>query len=546
MGKTNLLTAILVAVLTTCGSDGSSSNAMEIQDLLGNYTEFRLQADLTSLSSKQRQMLPLLVEAAKVMDDLFWLQAFGNRDKFFLTIKNPQLRQYVEINYGPWDRLSGNEPFMKGVGVKPLGARFYPSNMGRAEFKAAVSSSSDNGVALRSLYTLVKRDEAGKLTPVSYHKAFSKKLAVAAGKLRQAATLAENVDLKRYLELRAQALVTDDYQPSDFAWMQMKDNTIDVVIGAIETYEDQLFGYKAAYEAYVLVKDQEWSNRLEKYTEFLPALQQSLPVPQAYKNEIPGVDSDLNVYDVIYYAGDCNAGSKTIAINLPNDEDVQLKMGTRRLQLKNAMKAKFDKILIPIANTLIAEDQRKNISFDAFFTNTMFHEIAHGLGIKSTVDGQQTVRKAMREHAAALEEGKADILGLYMLTELRNRNELELGETDLVDSYVTFLAGIFRSIRFGAASAHGVANLLRFHFFRQAEAFSRDANTGTYRVNFKKMEKAVRELSRKILIFQGDGNYEGVQEFIEELGAVGPLLQQDLDQLKTAGIPVDVVFEQGL
>ena len=390
----------------------------------------------------------------------------------------------------------------------------------------------------------MRRDDAGGLVAVPYHEVFGKELEAAAGKLRQAAELAEDPGLKRYLELRADALESDDYQPSDFAWMEMKDNKIDVVIGAIETYEDRLFGYKAAYEAYVLIKDKGWSERLEKYTQFLPELQRGLPVPEAYKRETPGTDSDLNAYDVIYYAGDCNAGSKTIAINLPNDEEVQLKMGARRLQLKNAMRAKFDKILVPIADVLIAEDQRKHVSFDAFFANTMFHEVAHGLGIKTNLDSEETVREAMKEHASALEEGKADILGLYMVTKLHAR--AELGEADLMDNYVTFLAGIFRSIRFGTASAHGVANLLRFHFFQQAEAFSRDEETGAYRVQFEKMEQAVGALSRKILVLQGDGDYDGARSFVEEMGRIGPGLQADLDRLETEGIPVDVVFEQGL
>jgi len=362
--------------------------------------------------------------------------------------------------------------------------------------------------------------------------------------LKQAAALAEDAGFKRYLELRADAFLSGDYQPSDFAWMEMKDNTIDLVIGPIETYEDQLFGYKAAFEAYILIKDKEWSDRLEKYAAFLPALQKGLPVPDAYKQENPGTDSDLNAYDVIYYAGDCNAGSKTIAINLPNDEEVQLKMGARRLQLKNAMRAKFDKILIPIADLLIEPAQCRHITFDAFFANTMFHEVAHGLGIKNTLDGKQTVRAAMKENSSALEEGKADILGLYMVTKLHEQGEL--GDADLMDNYVTFLAGIFRSVRFGTSSAHGIANLLRFNFFKQAGAFSRDEETGTYAVNLAEMEQAVSALSEKILRLQGDGDYEGAAEFVATMGVIGPVLGEELRRIASAGIPVDVVFEQGL
>ena len=325
------------------------------------------------------------------------------------------------------------------------------------------------------------------------------------------------------------------------AWLDMKNNTIDVVIGPIETYEDQLFGYKASFEAYILIKDKQWSRRLSKYAALLPGLQRGLPVDGIYKREMPGTDSDLNAYDVLYYAGDCNAGSKTIAINLPNDEEVQLKKGTRRLQLKNVMRAKYDKILISIADVLIAKDQRKHITFDAFFSNTMFHEVAHGLGIKNTINGRGTVREALKDQASALEEGKADILGLYMVTKLFEQGELIEGK--VMDNYVTFLTGIFRSVRFGASSAHGRANMLRFNFFKKMNAFSRDSDTGLYRVNVDQFQRAMTALSSKILMLQGDGDYAGVQSLMADMGSIGPQLQSDLDRLDRAGIPVDVVFE---
>ena len=343
--------------------------------------------------------------------------------------------------------------------------------------------------------------------------------------------------------MRADALLDDDYQPSDMAWMDMKNNPVELVIGPIETYEDQLFGYRAAYESYVLVKDLEWSERLARFAQYLPDLQRGLPVPDAYKSEMPGSDADLNAYDVVYYAGHCNAGSKTIAINLPNDEQVQLSKGTRRLQLKNAMRAKYDRILAPIADELIAADQRRHVTFESFFGNTMFHEVAHGLGIKNTVTGAGTVRQAMKEHASALEEGKADILGLYMVQSLRERGEIAEGEA--MDDYVTFLAGIFRSIRFGATSAHGRANMIRFNFFEQAGAFSRDEETGAYRVERAAFEQAVRDLAARILTLQGDGDYAAVDAFVNQMGYVGETLQGDLDRLASAAIPVDIEFEQG-
>ena len=343
--------------------------------------------------------------------------------------------------------------------------------------------------------------------------------------------------------MRAEALLTDEYYESDVAWMEMKDNTIDFIVGPIENYEDQLFGYKTAHESFILVKDKEWSQRLVKFAALLPDLQKNLPVEEKYKAETPGSDSDLNAYDAIYYAGDCNAGSKTIAINLPNDEKVRKTKGSRKLQLKNSMQAKFDKILVPISDLLIAEEQRKHVKFDAFFENTMFHEVAHGLGLGNTVDQSSTVRESLKETYTSIEESKADILGLWVVYKL---NEMgELGEKDMMDNFVTFMAGIFRSVRFGASSAHGKSNMMRFYYFEEMGAFERDEATGTYRVNFEKMQEAMINLSEEILVIQGDGNYEAAKIMIEEKGFIREALQKDLDRINEAGIPRDIVFEQG-
>ncbi|ARS36255.1 dipeptidyl-peptidase 3 family protein [Pontibacter actiniarum] len=540
---------ILLASALAAASFGCSSNTTEgtastteavatdsLQQKLDTYTTVRLTSDLSKLGEKEKQMLPLLIEASDIMNKLFWYEAYGKSDSLLATLDSEAAKQYTKINYGPWDRLNNNEPFIPGVGPKPEGANFYPENMTKEEFEQA--SLTDKA----SQYTFLRRDENGKLVTVPYHVQFKEEVQRAADLLRQAAGLAEDPGLKKYLNLRAEALLTDNYQPSDLAWMDMKNNRLDIVIGPIETYEDKLFGYKAAHEAYVLVKDMEWSERLSKYAAFLPELQRGLPVAAKYKKETPGTDSDLNAYDVVYYAGDSNAGSKTIAINLPNDEEVQLKRGTRRLQLKNAMKAKFDKIMEPIAEELIVEDQQQYVTFDAFFANTMFHEVAHGLGIKNTVNNKGTVREALKEHASALEEGKADILGLYMITQLNEKGELE---GDLKEYYTTFLAGIFRSVRFGAASAHGKANMVRFNFFKENGAFERDEQTGKYRVNYQKMREAMNKLSEKILTLQGEGDYAGVGTLLNEQGQISPQLQADLDRLSEANIPVDIVFEQG-
>jgi hypothetical protein len=529
------------AMTTPAGATGGAAqDSIDIK--LARYTPVRLTTDLP-LSDADRRMIPLLIEAAREMDEIFKQQAYGNLDSLLASIRDPRVRRYAEINYGPWDRLSGNAPFLPGAGAKPDGGTSYPADMTKEEFEAQTAGGGARADSLKSLYTLVRRGPGGRLTAVPYHRAFRPHLQRASDKLRQAAALAQDPGLRRYLELRADALLTDDFQPSDMAWLDMKSNPLDVVIGPIETYEDALFGYKASYEAYVLIKDQEWSRRLSRYATLLPNLQRSLPVPEEYKRETPGMDSELNAYDVVYYAGESNAGSKTIAINLPNDEQVQLQKGTRRLQLRNAMRAKYDRILVPIAGMLIAPDQRRHITFDAFFGNTMFHEVAHGLGIKNTINGRGTVRESLRDQASALEEGKADVLGLFMQVQLQEMGELQ---GDVMDSYVTFLASIFRSVRFGASSAHGRANIARFNYFKERGAFARDAATGTYRVDPVRMRAAMDALSAQILRFQGDGDYAGVQGFMERYGVIDAELQGDLDRLAGAGIPVDVVFEQGV
>lgn len=501
------------------------------------YKPVTLTADLSHLSDNQKKMIAKLIDASEIMDELFWLQAFGNKNDFLNSIEDTKTRRFADINYGPWDRLAGDKPFIESYTEKPLGAQFYPSDMTKEEFQAAKLE------AGKDLYTLVKRNDKGELYTQNYHQAFAKQLNQAAELLNQAAALADNSEFKNYLTLRSKALITDNFQPSDFAWMDMKTNPVEVVIGPIENYEDMLFGYKTAYESYVLIKDLAWSEKLSRFAAFLPKLQQGLPVDEKYKQDKPGTDSDLNAYDVVYYAGHSNAGSKTIAINLPNDEAVQLKKGTRRLQLKNAMKAKFDHILLPIADQLIAEEQRQYITFDAFFANTMFHEVAHGLGIKNTLDGQGTVRKSLQETASALEEGKADILGLYMISELYKSDDLTEGQ--IMDNYTTFLAGIFRSVRFGASSAHGKANMVRFNFFKELGAFTRDGKTGLYSVDFDKMTVAMNELSKLILTIQGDGNYQGAVELLNTRGVITEQLELDLAKLEKASIPVDIVFEQG-
>lgn len=532
----------IILLSVSCGSPSKNKSTdetiVETEKELTSYVEVELTTDLSVLEDYEKAMLSELIKAANIMNSLFWQQSYGDKKALMDLIKDDELKRFAEINYGPWDRLDGNSSFIEGIEDKPLGANIYPADITKEEFEAA------NLEDEKGLYSMVRRREDGSLYTIPYHQFFNEELQEASEHLTNAAEMCQDTELKNYLELRAKALLTDKYTDSDIAWINMKNNTLDVIIGPIEHYEDQLYNYRTAYEAYVLVKDKEWSKKLEKYKDYLPALQKGIPVPEAYKKEVPNSDAaQLNAYDVIFYAGDCNSGSKTIAVNLPNDEQIQMEYGTRRSQLKNAMRAKFDKILLPIADELIDESQRENITFNAFFSNTMFHEVAHGLGIKNTINGKGTVREALGEQFSALEEGKADILGLYMVTQLKEQGVLEEGE--LEDYYVTFLASIFRSVRFGASSAHGKANMLRFNYFNQNGAFTRNKN-GKYAVDMVKMKEAVAGLAEIILKLQGDGDKAGVEELMAKDGVIKEQLQADLDRLTANNIPVDVLFNQGI
>ncbi|HDP54188.1 MAG TPA: Zn-dependent hydrolase [Bacteroidetes bacterium] len=530
-----IATAMLIAMYA-CNPKTNERNNMQAK--VDAFVEVELTADISHLSENEKKMLPLLFEAAQIMDDIFWTQAYGNKQELLSKIEDDATLAFAKLNYGPWERLKDNKPFIDGFGEKPLGANFYPTDMTREEFESFKSDDKS------SLYTIIRRNADGSLVSIPYSVAYKEQHEKAAELLRKAAELADDDGLKNYLNLRAEALLTDEYLASDMAWMDMKTNNIDFVVGPIENYEDRLFNYKAAHEAFILIKDVEWSNRLSHFAALLPALQESLPVANEYKAEVPGSDSDLGVYEAVFYAGDCNAGSKTIAINLPNDPIVHVEKGSRKLQLKNSMQYKFDKILVPISKIVIDEEQRKHVTFEAFFENTMFHEVAHGLGIKNTINDNETVRQALKETYSAIEENKADILGLFMVTKLAEMGEL--GEKDLMDNYVTFMAGIFRSVRFGAASAHGKANMMRFYYFQEKGAFTRNPETGTYKVDFEKMTQAMLSLAEKTLVMQGDGNYEESKKMLEELGFIKDELQADLDRINKSNIPVDIRFKQGI
>ena len=533
--KNLVMILTLASVSLSCAESAKKETKNNYADLTKQYAKVQLTSDISHLSDNEKQMLKYLYEIGGIMDDIFWTQQLGgDKETFLNSIEDKDARLFAEINYGPWNHFDGLASFLPEYGEMPQGAGFYPADMTKEEFEAW-----DNPDKT-SQYTLITRDENGQLQAVWFHEAYAEQIQKAADLLLKSAELAGDEEFANYLRLRAKALLTDDYFESDMAWMDVRNNNVDFVVGPIENYVDALYGYKAAHEAFILIKDQEWSKQLAHYAELLPELQTQLPVAEEYKAEKPGADADLAVYDAVFYGGDCNMAGKTIAINLPNDERVQLQKGTRKLQLKNAMKAKFDNILVPISDVLMTPESRENIKFDAFFANVMFHEVAHGMGIKNTLDGKGTVRHALKEQYSAIEEAKADILGLYLVTKLSEMGEYT--NSTLEENYTTFMAGIFRSVRFGASSAHGKANMLTFNFLEKEGAFTRNEE-GLYAINFEAMKDAVAKLGGEILKAQGDGNYEFVKEWIETEGVIKPTLQADLDKVNGMGIPKDIYYE---
>ena len=527
MKKLYILAATAIAV-AACGQKN------DLQEKVDSYAVVEVSSPLyDALSDNDKKIVSLFRQAGEIMDGLFWKQTFGDKAAIDALPDGPA-KAYAMINYGPWDHLDNNAPFIEGYGEKPLGCQYYPQNMTMEEWEAF-----DDPDKL-SLYTVIRRDENGALKTVWYRDEYKEELEKVCALLEEAAALTENEGLRTYLTERVKAFRTDDYLASDMAWMDMKDCNMDLVIGPIENYDDHLFEAKAAYECFILLKDETRSANLAKYVALLPTLQTMLPCAPEYKTFVPGTSSDLNVYDAIYYAGDCNAGSKTIAINLPNDERVHAAKGTRRLQLYNSMMAKFDKILTPIGEILVDPAQQKYLTADAFFWNVTFHEVAHGLGVKQTVNGKGSVDAAMGSEKTTWEEAKADILGLFMVNKL-----IEMGEiTDITkeESIATFIAGIVRSVRFGSASSHGKANMMCYNFMEQNGAFSRNAE-GRYVMDFAKAEEVIDAWANLILETQATGNQEFAKKYSAENASIREGLAADVAKVNEAGIPRDIVFD---
>lgn len=528
-----LLGAATFATTMSCTQQKESPMKAKVEE----FAPVELKSDLASgLNDKEKELVKIFFQIGKITDDLFWKQTFG--DKSLLdTISDNYAKDFAMIHYGVWDRLDNNKPFIEGYGEKLPMCNYYPHDITLEEFNAFEDENKD------SWYTVIRRNDDGSLKSVWYHEEYAEEIGQICALLEKAVALAENPGLKNYLEKRIEAFKTDDYLASDLAWMDMKDSKIDFVTGPIESYDDKFRETKTSYESFILLKDEERSKDLAKFVSMLPALQKELPCAPEYKTFVPGTSSDLNVYDVVFYAGDCNAGSKTIAINLPNDDRVHALKGTRRLQLRNSMKAKFDKILMPIGELIVTPEQQKYLNFDAFFWNVTFHEVAHGLGVKQTINGKGSVDAAMGTEKTSWEEAKADILGLFMVTKL-----VEMGEITNItseDAIATYIAGILRSVRFGAASSHGKANMMCFNYMEKAGAFTRD-DKGQYVIDFEKAKEAMNGWAALILKTQGDGDVEFATKYRAENGNITPALQADLDKINSAGIPRDIRFIQGV
>lgn len=527
--KLKLLILLIILLFGACNKSYKS-----IKMKVNQFKEVELKTDLSNFSEKDKTIISLLIDISDIMDDIFWYEAYGEKEKLLNQTKNEYLKKYFLINYGPWERLNNNHPFINNVSEKPAGANFYPQDMTKEEFE---KFSND---CKYSQYTLIRRDSNKNLICIPYHIAFKEKIEKAVKLLNKAAEITENENFRKYLKLRAKALLTDDYFESDIAWMDMKDSEIDFIVGPIETYEDKLFGYKAAHEAMILIKNPEWSDRFKKYINLLPVLQESLPIPDIFKNTKFSNESDIFIYDAIYYAGDCNAGSKTIAINLPNDEKVKAIKGSRKIQIKNVIEYKFQNILLPIANLVINKDQINYVNFDAFFNNVLFHEISHGLGISYVFDGTKTIREALKEYYNVIEEMKADIGGLYLISILKENNEIE---NDIMENYVTYMAGLIRTIRFGTASSHGKSNLVIFNFLNNKQAFT--VNNNKIYLNENVFSESIRDLIKIIFSLQGSGNYNEAKKFIEENSNFPEELKRMIKVINNKNIPVDLVFKQG-
>jgi hypothetical protein len=512
----------------------------DIAERRAQFVEQSLTADVSHLSAGDREALIHLVEAARVMDDIFWLQAWAGNPGFAPDVAALEgdgaeaAQNYYRIMYGPWDRLVHNEPYL-GEQPHPDGAGYYPEDMRAAEFEAWLEAHPSDREAFTSLFTIIRRDGDG-LIAAPYSAAYREQLEIAAEELMAAARATDNESLRRFLELRAEAFMTDDYYASDVAWMDL-DSDIEVVIGPYETYEDHLFGYKAAFESFVCVAQPEDSARLEVFKSQLPFLEHNLPIPDEHKNFDRGSESPIRVVDELFTAGDTRAGVQTIAFNLPNDERVREEKGSKKVLLKNVMRAKYDAILTPIAGRVLPVDEAHLIDFEAFYQFTLHHELSHGIGPgQITVDGRDTeVRLELKDLYSAFEEAKADVLGVYDIYALVESGVMS---PEILDSLPwTYTAGMFRTTRFGVAEAHGLGMVLQANFLIEKGAVDLTED-GRFRPVPGLFEESFRDLAHELLMIQALGDYDAALAMVERYGTVHPAMAAAIEAL--TDLPVDV------
>jgi hypothetical protein len=516
-------------------------HAQTIEERLAPYAPVEIGVPWNLISKEDRPVLEHLYYAARIMDELFLRQVCGKnvemRTKLMKDSNSANMR-FFRINFGPWDRLASDEPVLCDR-PKPPGATFYPADMTRDEFEAWIKAHPQNKDAFEGTFTVIRRDDAGGLKAVPYSEEHRELLTKAAEHLKKAAALTKNESLARFLNTRADAFFSNDYFESDMAWMDVADNVIDVTIGPYEVYEDNLFNFKAAFEAFVCVRDPEESAKLDGLKSYILKMEKNLPIEDRHKNLDRGVESPISVVDLVFSAGDTKAGVQTLAFNLPNDERVHEAKGSKKVMLRNICHAKFDKILMPIAEQLIAKEQLPKVTFDAYFNHILLHEFSHGLGplFITLEDGTETTaQKALREAHSAIEEAKADVVGQYNVYYLIDDGFFPRRLTE--ETAVTYLAGFFRSVRFGIDSAHGRANMLAFNYFKKKGAYVQDPSTGAWSVDLGRIRDAVKAFSHDVLTLQALGDYEGAKKFIETYGTMGDEVKASLAKLE--GVPVDI------
>ena len=547
----SLVSAIAIALAASAAQkenpkvSDSKASTSRLTAKIRQFAPTDLTADTARLSENDRKALAKLIKAAKLLDPLFLRQVWSGNEALKKKLEadtSPAGRErfhYFMINKGPWSRNEKNEPFVDGVPhEKPPQAGFYPDDITKDEFNSWLSGLSEQDKKRATgFFTVIRRGPDRKLSMVPYHQEYREFLEPAAKLLKEAAGLTSNATLKNFLTKRADALMSDDYYASDVAWMDL-DAPIDVTFGPYETYEDELFGYKAAFEAFITLRDEAESAKLVKFGGYLQELEDNLPIDPRYRNPKLGAASPIRVVDNVFSSGDGNRGVQTAAYNLPNDEQVVKEKGSKRVMLKNVQEAKFNKVLLPISKVVIDPSQQSQIGFESFFTHILAHELMHGLGPHNIkVGGRDTSpRKELKELYSAIEEAKADITGLWALQYLIDKGKVDRAmERDL---YTTYLASSFRSVRFGVNEAHGKGQALQFNYLMDQGAIKVNEAAGTFSIDSSKIKEAVRKLTNEILTIEAEGSYEKAKAMLDKYGVIRPAMQKGLDKL--VDVPVDI------